>query len=595
MTKPELDYRSKALAIARGLYPHQVEGVAFLMGRRRAILADDMGLGKTRQAIVAVTHEATQGPYLVVCPASVKRNWGREIGFVCPYPDICIVGPGDMPDSEWKGWVIINYDLLKRHKEALTLFPWQAIIFDEAHYLKNHRSQRSRLGRSLVEECPGKPLVYCLTGTPMMNRPRDLFVLLQVVGHSMGRSFIAYAKRYCDAFQNEYGWVTDGASNLKELALELQGVLLRRAKEDVLELPPKLRTWLDVDVPPNTAQKETEEALAILLQGQRRERDGVSGETPAGNDRGRLLAKLTTARRKLAEAKASTTIEYVQNVLDQGEKILVFSCFDAPLQKIHERFEDCSVIVTGATPVDSRQALVDRFQEDEGTRVFVANILAGGVGLNLTAASQIVFNDLDWVPANHWQAEDRAYRIGQQSRVQAAYMVAARTIDEFVERVLQAKAALVSAVIDGEGLEEAIGGDVLTELQNLMRNLSPQLSDEISEGLTAERIGVLLENAQPAYQNDKLGKSATEGDRLLPISDEAIALLVDVLRRPKSSRYEVVSSSRPDTNYELTVDGQDVVCSCPGFEYRGKCSHAGKLASALASGEDLPSGMKLVG
>ena len=188
---------------------------------------------------------------------------------------------------------------------------------------------------------------------------------------------------------------------------------------------------------------------------------------------------------------------------------------------------------------------MDRFQEDEGTRVFVANIIAGGVGLNLTAASQIVFNDLDWVPANHWQAEDRAYRIGQQSRVQAAYMVAARTIDEFVQMVLQAKAALISAVIDGEGLEEAIGGDVLTELQNLMRNLSPQLSDEISKGLTAERIGVLLENTQPAYQNDKLGKRATEGDRLLPISDEAIALLVDVLRRPQSSRYEVVSSSRP--------------------------------------------------
>ena len=148
MTKPEIDYRSKALAIARGLYPHQVEGVAFLMGRRRAILADDMGLGKTRQAIVAVTHEEPQGPYLVVCPASVKRNWGREIGFVCPDPDVCIVGPGEMPGSEWKGWVIINYDLLKRHKEALTLFSWQAIVFDEAHYLKNHTSQRSRLGRS---------------------------------------------------------------------------------------------------------------------------------------------------------------------------------------------------------------------------------------------------------------------------------------------------------------------------------------------------------------------------------------------------------------------------------------------------------------
>ncbi len=591
MNTPDRDYTGKALAIARGLYPHQVEGVAFLMRRRRAILADDMGLGKTRQAIVAVTHDTTQGPYLVVCPASVKRNWGREIELVCQNPEIRFVGPGDPPGPEWTGWVIINYDLLKRHREVLTAFSWQGIIFDEAHYLKNHTSQRSRAGRSLVEECPGDPVVYCLTGTPMMNRPRDLFVLLQVVGHSMGRSFIAYAKRYCDAFQNEYGWVTDGASNLKELAIELQGVLLRRAKEDVLDLPPKLRTWLDVDVPSSTAQKETEEAFAILLQGQRRERDSVSPETPAGRDRGRLIAKLSTVRRKLAEAKVSTTSEYVQNVLDQGEKILVFSCFDAPLRKIHERFEDCSVILTGATPVDSRQALVDRFQEDEGTRVFVANIIAGGVGLNLTAASQIVFNDLDWVPANHWQAEDRAYRIGQQSRVQAAYMIAAGTIDEFVRMVLQTKAALVSAVIDGEGLDKDIGGDVLTELQSLMRNLSPQLSDEISEGLTAERIRALLENARSIYKDESLEQKVLEGDRLPPISDEAIAILVDVLRGPKSSRYEVVSNSRPDTKYELTVDGQDVVCNCPGFEYRGSCSHARKLKSALASGGDLPRGI----
>jgi len=128
-----------------------------------------------------------------------------------------------------------------------------------------------------------------------------------------------------------------------------------------------------------------------------------------------------------------------------------------------------------------------------------------------------------------------------------------------------------------------------------MRNLSPQLSDEISEGLTAERIRALLENAQLIYQNDKPGKRVLEGDSLLPISDEAIALLVDVLTRPKCCRYEVVSSSRPDTNYELTVDGQDVVCSCPEFEYRGKCSHTGKLKSALASGVDLPCGMALVG
>src|SRR5690606_10817643 len=137
--------------------------------------------------------------------------------------------------------------------DALVRVPWAGLIFDEAHYIKNHRSQRSRHARRLVdaasERRPGGPAVYALTGTPRTNRPRDLFPLLQLAGHPMGRSFLSFAKRYCAAHHNGYGWVTDGASNLEELAVQLQGVMLRRAKTDVLELPPKLRTWLAVDVP----------------------------------------------------------------------------------------------------------------------------------------------------------------------------------------------------------------------------------------------------------------------------------------------------------------------------------------------------------
>ncbi len=141
-------FRSAA-GLAQGLFPHQIEGVAFLLGRKRAILADDMGLGKTRQAIVALRHVAPGGPYLVVCPASVKRNWAREIDVAAPGASTHIIERVAEAPAESQ-WVIVNYDLLSKHMDTLGRVPWAGLVFDEAHYLKNHTSARSKLARQLA-------------------------------------------------------------------------------------------------------------------------------------------------------------------------------------------------------------------------------------------------------------------------------------------------------------------------------------------------------------------------------------------------------------------------------------------------------------
>ena len=156
---PDAAFRS-AVALAEGLFPHQIEGVAFLLGRRRAILADDMGLGKTRQAIVSLRHLTPGGPRLVVCPASVKRNWAREIAVVAPDSPVLII-EGSAPVAPTAEWVIVNYDILGRHMNALQRVPWAALVFDEAHYLKNHTSTRSKHARQLrpprPRHVPGLP------------------------------------------------------------------------------------------------------------------------------------------------------------------------------------------------------------------------------------------------------------------------------------------------------------------------------------------------------------------------------------------------------------------------------------------------------
>jgi hypothetical protein len=286
---PSADVRAEALAraqaLAEGLFPHQVEGVAFLLGRRRAILADDMGLGKTRQSIIALTEASPAGPWLVVSPASVKQNWAREIAIVRRSDPVHIIGPGEVPEPSYSWWVIINYDILNRHDDLLVKFPWTGFVFDEAHYLKNHTSQRSKISRALVAAAPNAAL-HALTGTPLTNRPRDLFPLLQLVGHPMGKSFLSFAKRYCAAEHNGFGWVTTGASNLDELRIQLHGVMLRRTKDEVLDLPPKLRRWVPTTVPKGTARSEMRVVLQRLMK-------GLSG---GGAERIELLGLLCAAR-----------------------------------------------------------------------------------------------------------------------------------------------------------------------------------------------------------------------------------------------------------------------------------------------------------
>jgi SWI/SNF-related matrix-associated actin-dependent regulator 1 of chromatin subfamily A len=606
-----------AAELAQGLFPHQIEGVAFLLGRRRAILADDMGLGKTRQAIVALRHVAPAGPYLVVCPASVKRNWAREIHLATPGAVTHVIEGGGRRSREsvpppggesgrasaWPAtWTIVNYDVLSKHMETLGPVPWAGLVFDEAHYLKNHKSARSRLARQLTDRAKSQtghsPAVYLLTGTPLTNRPRDLFVLLQLVGHPLGRSFLSFAKRYCAAERNEYGWQTGGASNIEELTVQLHGVMLRRSKDQVLALPPKLRTWLPVEVPAGTGVSDMRKVVELLIG----DKALAPGSTVSGNRlRGRLLHAVTRARQKLAEVKLNATIDLVTGAVEQGERVIVFSCFEEPIQRLASEFGESAVVLTGQTPADRRQALVDRFQRDERVRLFLANIIAGGIGNNLTAATQVVFNDLDWVPANHWQAEDRAYRIGQTRTVNVTYMVAAGTIDDFVQSVLERKAALVNAVVDGKALAPDLSGDVLDELRRAVRTISSGLSDLPHAIEDDELMGRLLRQAQLDIEATDVSaadvRQAGPPSRT-PAEREALRRALEALARaltgPRVERYRFSSTSHQGVEYELSIDGADVICNCPGFEYRGQCRHARDLKTALAAGQPAPHGYRPV-
>ena len=586
---------TRAEEIAKGLYPHQIEGIAFLLGRRRALLADDMGLGKTRQSVLAMVEAEAEGPYLVICPASVKRNWAREIQLVLPTAEPAVVGPAPLPSIDFRDWVIINYEILGKHLEGLLAFEWKGVVFDEAHYLKNHQSQRSRNAAKLVKAIQHEPVVHALTGTPMTNRPRDLFPLLRLMNHPLGKSFLSFAKRYCDAYQGDFGLVADGASNIEELTVQLHGVMLRRTKNEVLDLPPKVRTWLDVELHPYAIQHFNNAVREFLTKFDAPEPMEAIEDQPENPERRQAVGRLTTARRKLAFAKCRHTIKFVENALEQGEKVILFTTFLNTLERFHKHFGDQAVYVFGEVPAEARQNRVDQFQNDESVRLFIANMHVAGVGINLTAGRQVVFNDLDWVPANHWQAEDRAYRIGQTGTVNVTYMIARGTVDEFVKTVLETKAALMDALVEGRllmpGEDSALEPDVLSELKRMMNALSVHTADvEESELLD------VLEKASDAYLEENAShlREATRA-QLRPYSEEAVRTLAQVLAGPERSVYHAESSSQKGKFYTLEVVGTDITCDCPGFTHRGSCRHVRPLKSALVAGKPLPKGYKQAG
>ena len=552
MTAFEFPYLAKVRALPKGLlYPHQADGVSFLISKGRAILGDDMGLGKTRQAIVGMQIAAPTGMILVVCPASLKLNWRREIRMVDRDAKVEVIGIQDGKQIKPR-WVIVNYDLLHRNAERLDGIPWSGVILDEAHFIKNNSQRTSQclklLGVSNNARSPlsGPRQVYLLTGTPITNRPKDLFNLLRCVGHPSARSFISFAKQYCDAYKNDYGWVTTGSSNLEELNLLMKEVMLRRRKDEVLDLPPKIRSWVPLAI----------ESVAALNAQRSFARWFAASDASRPNDK-YFLARLTKVRVALHKAKHRAVEERIRDVIATGQKVIVFTAFTDGLNKHKAVFGDDCVTISGASTAEERMLAVDRFQSDPKVRLAVCNIIAGGVGITLTAATHVIFQDLDWVPANHLQAEDRAYRMGQTERVTVEYMLANDTLDVFIADLLETKLRLIGVV----EADELPSKSVLDELYVKLSALGPALLQENKASQASSQI------------RDRLDALAKGG---APRAGDAPLLAAGV--------HEFRSSRDPRQVYRVTFGrAGHLECTCEGFRWRGNCKHVREIRATSES------------
>ena len=418
---------------------HQKEAIEKLLKNDKFILADDMGLGKTTSTIIAALESGSK-KVLIICPASLKLNWEREIrNYTEKSVYIC-----EGKKYEDADFIITNYDILKnfhdtKEKENSLILKsnFDLVIIDEAHYVSNAQAQRTKLIMDLTKDIKR---LWLLTGTPMTSRPMNYYNILKLIDSPVSQNWMAYAIRYCGGYQFRVGnkkvWNVTGASNLEELRERTSRQILRRLKTDVLDLPDKIITPVYLRL----KSRFYEELMGEYF-------DWYNNRTEESKPLSIQFTKLTKVRQVIAEEKIKTTIELAENIIEQGKKVIIFSNFTDPLKKIYEHFGKTAVYLDGSTSKPARQDAVDKFQENDKIKVFCGNLKAAGVGLTLTQGEAVIMNDLSFVPAEHAQAEDRAYRYGQKNNVSIFYPLFENTIEGVIYDILNKKKQIIGTVM----------------------------------------------------------------------------------------------------------------------------------------------------
>ena len=439
---------------------HQKEAIQKLVENKKFILADDMGLGKTTSTIIAAL-EASSKKVLIICPATLKINWKREIENYSDKSIYIAEGKNFSTDADF---VIINYDIIKNFHDPkkkddseILKANFDLVIVDEAHYIKNGQAQRTKLINDLVKTVDR---LWLLTGTPMTSRPMDYFNLLSLVDSPVSKNWMAYAIRYCQGYQFNVGgrkiWNITGASNLEELRERTAGTILRRLKENVLDLPDKIITPVYLRL----KSKNYEEVMGEYYDWYDKNPDESKSLTVQ-------FSKLTKVRQIIADEKISQTIEIAENIIEQDKKVIIFCNFTDSLNKIIEHFGKSAVKLDGSMSKPERQRSVDEFQDNPKVKVFVGNIKAAGVGITLTSAEAVIMNDLSFLPSDHAQAEDRAYRYGQKNNVLVYYPIFENTIEGVIYDILNNKKQVIATVMGDNQITTDAAEEILQKINQL--------------------------------------------------------------------------------------------------------------------------------
>lgn len=454
-------------------YPYQQAGILYAAKRSATLIGDEMGLGKTPQSI-GVINLTKPKTVLIICPATLKLNWQKELRrWLVDVYRIHVLNSGETFPTQPE-IVIINYDICAKYQDYIRAIEWDLFIADEAHYMKNPKAQRTVaiLGKGKREPGVQAKRKILLTGTPITNRPIEIFPLVSYLWPAVFNNFFYFGKRYCNARSNGYGWDFSGADNLDELQNLLRSSgMIRRLKKDVLkELPPKTRQVVVIpsDTVSSLINKERQKSelfeeeikrLKKAIKAAKAQKDEDSYKNAVAGLRHTYsiaFEEMAAVRKELAIAKIPFVIEYAQNMVDEGEKVVVMAHHRDVVDAIQEHFGLIGVKLYGGMKQEEKQGNVDRFQSDPSCKVFIGSISAAGVGITLTAASKMIFAELDWTPANMLQAEDRIHRIGQEENALIQQLVFDGSLDAKMAETLVYKMGIIEQALDRMEADEPV-------------------------------------------------------------------------------------------------------------------------------------------
>lgn len=460
-------------------FPHQVSGTEAILRRNKVLLLDQMGLGKSKQMIDAAVERMRRGQIvrgIVICPSSLKWNWKNEIMLHAPegFRRVVVIdGDRKKRDAQWKEasqekaqWIIINYESARIHPaEMARASKGQMLMADEAHKIKNMKAAATKVVHAIA---PAVPYIVLATGTPIANKPEDVYSLTQLVEPGLlGSSLWAFLDNYTVKGGFE-GRQIVGYQNLGEFRKRLNTVSIRRLKEQVMDMPPKTYERRDVVMADDQLReyRRMQEDMVALYK-EMPERDF---RLKAVNVQSQLLRLqqiadgfLQSGDHKAAWFNTQPKMAALEEIADEilyGDpladippgKLVIWSRFLAVTAMLEEKYKKHGAVrIYGDVPTQERFALVDRFQTDPSCRVLIGQVHTAGLGLNMTAAQTQVFYDRWWSPSVNEQAEDRLHRIGQRGTVTVVTLAAKDSIDERVMQMLENKKEW-SDVITGDDL-----------------------------------------------------------------------------------------------------------------------------------------------
>jgi len=475
------------------LYRFQKQGIDFLnRSNGRALIGSEMGLGKTVQAIGYLNMNPDACPAVVVCPASLKGNWKREIRkwtgdkfnveIISGLPNT--KGKGIPPyhsfdirtlpyDCHKEDIYIINYDILanrtkidktdkpefmggKKKRIEIPNTGWidflpainpKTLILDEIHKIKDNNANQTKAVKKLAKGCEH---VIGLSGTPIINRPDEFYNAIQMINPNVFPGWRYYMTTFCAAYEGQWGWDTKGSSNTELLhKIMTSTIMIRHKKADVLaDLPAKTRSVVPLEIDNRSDYSAAEGDIIGWIAKNFGDRAAEKASYAEA------LVEFEKLKQLAVHGKMKSVIEWVSDFLLSDEKLIIFADHKFVVDALMNAFSGIAVKIDGSTPVKNRMAVVDAFQEDPNVRLFVGT-KAAKEGLTLTISSNVAFAELFWEPGSHDQAEDRCYgRLSDLHGANIWYLIAENTVEEKIAELLDHKRKVLASVLDGETVEE---------------------------------------------------------------------------------------------------------------------------------------------